>query len=79
MEYACEKGSDGSTVSVEVGNGKISGYKVPETGSWGDFKIVSLGTIECPAAGPVHAAVTVQEKPGYAVMNLRLIVLKPVK
>ncbi|MBC7772542.1 MAG: alpha-L-fucosidase [Pyrinomonadaceae bacterium] len=79
LDYACDKGSGGSTFAVDVGGVVLSGLKVAETGSWGEFKAVSLGKVDVKQAGPVHVSVTPRDKPGLGVMNLRSIVLKPVR
>jgi alpha-L-fucosidase len=76
VTYACEKGAGGSEFTVACGREKVAGV-VRETGSWTEFRTVSLGTVEVPA-GTQTLTVSAQKMPGFAVMNLRGITLRPV-
>jgi len=75
LAYACDNGSGGSEFVVALGDQKLTG-KVQETGGWGNFVTVDLGTLKL-AAGANDIAVKPTSKPGPAVMNLRSLVLTP--
>jgi len=53
-------------------NGKIEG-----TGGWDNYKTVSLGTLTVDKAGVVTLSVKCTKMPGFAVLNLRTVLLKP--
>jgi len=75
VELACEKGSEGSTFSIEVGGQSVTG-KVPSTDSWKKFTTIDLGAVTLKS-GRAHLVVKAISKPGNAVMNLRRVSLKP--
>jgi alpha-L-fucosidase len=78
ITYACEPPSAGSEFAVAVLDKQLTG-KVESTGGWSDFKTVSLGKLKLPGSGRYTITVKPKTKPGYAVMNLKSIVLKPAK
>lgn len=71
LEYACDQGSEGATVTV----GSLS-VKVASTGSWGNFTKLDLGVIELPA-GVQSLLVSPVDVPHGAVMNLRALHFVP--
>jgi len=78
LEYACEQGSEGSTFVLHV-DGVASGItgRIESTGTWNNYKTVTLsGTLTLPA-GTHTIRVVPLTKPGLAVMNLRKITLSP--
>jgi len=76
VTYACAPDSGDSEYVVVLGNQAVVG-KTEVTGSWRDYRTVSLGTIRLTEPGTVSAMVRGLRKPGLAVMNLRSIVLRP--
>lgn len=74
----CGKGSGGSTVTFQVA-GQTLTLKVPETGGFQKFERQDLGTVAIDKAGRYRLEVRVANKPGMAVMDLRQVVLAPVK
>lgn len=78
IEYACEKGSEGSEFRLAVGPRVLRGTVV-ETGSWTTFVRAAVGDLEIDAPGDVRIGVEPLSKPGLGVMNLKSIRLVPVK
>ena len=76
VTYACAPDSGDSEYVVVLGNQAVVG-KTEVTGSWRDYRTVSLGTVRLTEPGTVSAMVRGLRKPGLAVMNLRSIVLRP--
>jgi alpha-L-fucosidase len=76
VTYACAPDSGDSEYVVVLGNQAVVG-KTEVTGSWRDYRTVSLGTVRLTEPGTVSAMVRGLRKPGFAVMNLRSIVLRP--
>jgi hypothetical protein len=76
VDYACIPQSAGSDYEVVVGGERLPA-KVAATGSWRDFRTVSIGSIQIDRAG----VATLQVKPVNigkgAVMNLRNVFLRP--
>jgi hypothetical protein len=75
--YACEPGTAGSEYEVVVGERRLRG-RVEATDSWTDFRTVTLGrwTLE---PGRYTLSVRPLRLQGYAVMNLKKVILQPVK
>jgi len=76
VTYACEPAAAGAEYIVEVGGKSVSG-KVADTGGWGAFKGEKLGVIEIADGGLRTVTVRPTAMPGFAVMNLRGVVLRP--
>lgn len=78
LEYACEPGSGGSTLGIEV-DGQDSGLRgsVAQTASWSDYKTMTLDGSLPLSAGRHTLRLKPIAKPGLAVMNLRGISLEP--
>jgi alpha-L-fucosidase len=77
MSYSCETGTAGSEFELYV-NGKPSGVKGVVTGTkgWSDYKTVAVeGDLDLPS-GKVTVELRIRKKPGFAVMNLRGLMLK---
>jgi len=77
ITLACEKGTGGSTYTIEAGESKVEGT-VKETESWTDFATIDLGALAL-TKGRIMVAAKPKTMPGFAVMNLQRIVLKPVR
>ena len=78
VTYACADGTGGSEYVVSAGDQQVAG-KVEVTGGWASFKTEKIGALKIEKAGKVAIAVKPKTKPGFAVMNLKAIDLKPVK
>lgn len=79
ITYACEDKSAGVPVKINVTPGTSSlGWKLIGTGTWKDFKSVTLGTITLPA-GKSIVSLKAEGKPSSGVANIREIALIPVK
>jgi alpha-L-fucosidase len=77
VTYACQDDSAGSEYRVGVdGSDYVSG-KVDPTGSWGNYKTVTLDDTITLGSGRQVLRVSPVSKPKYAVMNLREVVLTP--
>jgi len=74
----CGKGSGGSEVEVSVAESKFT-FKVEDTGGFQMFKARDVGELTIEKAGRHTLTVKPLTKPGAAVMDLRQVVLKPVK
>lgn len=76
LEYSCAAGAGGSTFAVQL-DGKDTGVvgTVEETGAWETYRVATLpGDLTLPAG--VHTLrIVVRSKPGFAVMNLRRVIL----
>ena len=77
LTYACTDQSTGSLVKLNVDKAAVTGT-VKTTGSWDTFKDWNLGAITLPA-GMQKLVIDAESKPGLGVMNLRSVVLVPVK
>jgi arylsulfatase A-like enzyme len=74
----CGKGSGGSEVEVSVGDAKLS-FTVKDTGGFQTFEAREVGRLAIDKPGRHTLAVRALTKPGLAVMDLRQVVLKPVR
>ena len=77
IQQGCGTGSGGAEVAVEVDDQSLR-FTVSETGHFQHMIQRSIGTLEL-TAGEHTLAVKPQTKPGAAVMDLRRVVLRPVK
>ncbi len=78
VTYACETGCAKGEFVVSVGDQAFL-CRTEATNGWDDYRTVSLGRAHIPAAMDVGAMVRALRMPGYAVMNLRGVVLRPVE
>ncbi len=76
VEYACDKGCEGSRYEIAAGEATVSGTTAA-TGSWKKFTGADLGTVRIAKAGPLKVTVRAISMPGMAVMNLRSVTLEP--
>lgn len=76
VELACPSDTSGSTFDVVVGDQSVRS-RVPTTPSWSSFVTLDLGKIKIDQAGKTTLQVKPVYMPGYAVMNLRSVRLKP--
>ncbi|MGD9519294.1 MAG: alpha-L-fucosidase [Armatimonadota bacterium] len=77
ITYACPKGNGGSEYVIEIDGQKLSGTVEATGDGWSDFKTFRVGTLTVEKAGRQELAVRPVRMPGYAVMNLRSVVLTP--
>jgi alpha-L-fucosidase len=78
ITYACGKGAGGSEIIIGAGDQEVAA-KVKDTGDWTKFVTENLGTLKIEKAGRTTVSVKVKSKPGFAVMNLRSVELRPAK
>ena len=78
LEYACEPGSEGATFEVGSDGSRVQG-EIKATKGWSDFVTLDLGTVSLVHPGKTTLEVKALTKPKMAVMNLRRIILTPVK
>jgi len=74
----CGNKSGGAEVELTTGDEKVT-FTVKETGGFQAFEAREIGTLKLDKAGRYTLTVKAKTKPGVAVMDLRQIVLKPVK
>ena len=74
----CGKGSGGSEVEISCA-GQKSKFTVEDTGHFQNFKEREVGKVTFDKAGPQALEVRALKKPGAAVMDLRQVILVPVK
>ena len=74
----CGKGSGGAEVDFLVANQKLK-HTVMDTGHFQNFVPFKLGTVDITLPGRYEFAVKPQTKPGVAVMDLRQVVLRPLR
>jgi len=78
VTYACENGAEGSEYTVAVGSEQVTG-KVEKTGNWANFVTAKLGSLTVSNASRQTLTVRPKTMPGFAVMNLKAVVLRPAK
>jgi hypothetical protein len=78
MYMGCGAGSGGSHFTVEVADQKLSD-KVPDTGSFHNFRLRNVGAVKIDKPGKYTLSVRASDKPGVAVMDLRSVTLTPAK
>lgn len=78
MKYGCGTGNEGSEVAILV-NDQTLKLNVEDTGGFQEWVEVSLGEVDLSTKGKQKLAVVPQKKAGKAVMDIRHIVLTPVK
>jgi putative heme-binding domain-containing protein len=77
LVYACENGSAGGEIAV-VANGQRLRLKTRGTGTWDDYQRIEIGELQLPAGQSEVAAQSVGQ-PASALLDLREIVLTPVR
>jgi arylsulfatase A-like enzyme len=77
IEQGCGEGSGGAEVAVEVG-GRTLTFTVQETGHFQQMMTLTIGQAEL-SVGRETLRVKPRTKPGFAVMDLRRIVLRPAR
>ncbi len=73
---ACPGDTSGTEYTVSIGDQAVAG-KVVVTGGWQSYKTITVGKIKIDQAGGVIIKLIPGKLKGYAVMNLRTVVLKP--
>lgn len=74
----CGNGSGGSRIACEIA-GQTLAHTVVETGGFQQFQAIGIGRIKIAEPGRLTFSVKALSKPGPAVMDLRQVVLRPVK
>jgi len=74
----CGKDSGGAEVTVTIGEQAVT-FTVEDTGHFQNFVKRSIGQITIGEAGLITLSVKPKSKPGVAVMDLRQVLLTPVK
>ncbi len=77
VQQGCGRGSGGAEAAVEVGGAMLT-FTVEDTGHFQRMICRTIGEVELPA-GRQTLAVKPRTKPGAAVMDLRRVVLRPVR
>lgn len=77
--YGCGNQSGGSEVALLIGGEQVSTFKIKETGGFQNWQTIELGTVNLSAEGAHRLAIQPLSKPGNAVMDIRKIILTPVK
>ena len=73
---ACPEGTAGTEYTLSVGDQTVS-CNVVATGGWQSYKTVPVGKIKIDQAGSLIIKLVPGKLKGFAVMNLRAVVLKP--
>lgn len=74
----CGKGSGGAEVALAIGEQAVT-FTVEDTGHFQNFVKRNVGKVVITEAGMVTLTVKPKTKPGVAVMDLRQVLLTPVK
>jgi arylsulfatase A-like enzyme len=74
----CGKGHGGSEVDVEVAKQTVR-FTVEDTGHFQNFKTRAIGTVEIKSAGRHTLTIKPRKKAKAAIMDVRQVVLRPVK
>lgn len=77
LTYSCEDKSAGASYTLSSAGASLKG-KVDATGSWNDFKAISLGTLHLDK-GVQTLMIHPTDVPNSAVMNLKSVKLTPAK
>jgi arylsulfatase A len=78
LTQGCGKGQGGSEVELSVGESKTA-HTVKDTGGWQAFEKLAAGKLTVEKAGRHTLTVKAKTKPGAAVMDLRQVLLTPIK
>lgn len=81
LVYSLDKGQSGGKATVTMSSGKEFTHTLKPTNGWNDFQNVSIGKVSLTAMKPETMTVTGKNSPKgtKALMNLRGIILRPVK
>jgi len=78
LMQGCGKGSGGAEVELSVGDSKTT-HTIKDTGGFQAFEKLAAGVLTIANAGRHTLTVKAKTKPGVAVMDLRQVVLRPIK
>lgn len=78
INQACTDEDAGTAYTVQIGTQKLKAA-AKASGGWTEFKKVDLGLVELAMPGRIEVTVAPDQKPAFAVMNLRSIQLMPVE
>lgn len=76
ITQACTDADAGTAYTVRIGDQKLKAT-ARATGDWVEFKTFDLGEIQLAAPGRIEVTIAPDQKPAFAVMNLRSIQLVP--
>lgn len=79
LVYGCGNKSGGSEVALLTSKDQVLKFSVKETGGFQNWETMELGRVLLDTEGSHRVAVQPLSKPGAAVMDIRKIVLTPVK
>jgi putative heme-binding domain-containing protein len=77
LHFACDPKAAGNGYSISAGKSRVTG-KVPDTGSWDNFRSAKVGQIEL-TGGPQRVALRPTDVVHYALIDLKAIELVPAK
>ncbi|MGD8239336.1 MAG: alpha-L-fucosidase [Armatimonadota bacterium] len=78
ITYSCSDRTPGSTYTLTIGEQALTG-RIGATGGWTEYVKQTLGNVTLARPGPCTVSVKPQKMPGYAVMDLQAITLRPIK
>ncbi len=76
VTYAAAPGTENAEFTVAVGDQTLAG-RTEATAGWDDYRTVALGRLTIADAAKLEASLKGTKMPGFALMNLRSVVLKP--
>lgn len=79
LVHGCGNKSGGSEVALLTSNDQVLKFTVKETGGFQNWETLELGTVELSEEGSHSVAIQPLNKPGAAVMDIRKVLLTPVK
>jgi len=79
LVHGCGDKSGGSEVALLTSNNQVLKFTVKETGGFQKWETLELGTVEFGEEGSHRVAIQPLKKPGAAVMDIRKVLLTPVK
>jgi alpha-L-fucosidase len=80
IEWACAPGNEGGTYNLSIGETTIRGRVASNTGAWQTYQVSDVGTITVGSNRSQTAILRSETIPaGKAMMNVRRLVLAPVK
>lgn len=78
ITQACTEIDAGTAYTVSIGDQKLKAA-AKATGDWVEFKTFELGEVQLATPGRIEVIIAPDQKPAFAVMNLRSIQLVPVE
>jgi lysophospholipase L1-like esterase len=78
LYYSQPTGNDGASIAVSVGDQSVE-TTPPATGDWSIYKTVPVGEVQIDKAGDVDVILVARKTPHEYIMNVRSIILTPVR